>query len=132
MAKFEYEVSETRSVDVPGCPLCGSEDLKFWNCNRDDARSAAAYVRCKNCGHEVKADGYKLHLDWGVDCQLEAIREWKSQASMYGHKPVFTKEFIAEKDKFKSFATDCLGFLKAGCSWPFCSSCGKNARLRGD
>lgn len=90
MAKFDYDVVETRSVDVPGCPLCGSEDLKFWNCNCDDMRSASAYVRCNSCGHEVKADGYKLHLDWGIDCQMEAIREWKSQVDKYGHRPMST------------------------------------------
>ena len=87
MAKYEYEVTETKSIDVPNCPLCRSDDLKFWNYSRDDSmHGAAAGVKCKRCGHEVKVDGNELHMDWGEDCQRAAIREWKSQVAMYGKR----------------------------------------------
>lgn len=85
MAKYEYEETVSRSVEVPGCPLCGSEDLKFWNYSRDESmHGAAAGVKCKRCGHEVKVDGNELHMDWGEDCQRTAIEEWKFQVSAYG------------------------------------------------
>lgn len=88
MAKYEYEVKETKDVEVPGCPLCGSEDLKFWSYSRDcSMHGAAAGVKCKNCGHEVKVDGNELHMDWGEDCQMAAIEEWKWQVSRYGKRP---------------------------------------------
>ena len=89
MAKYEYDVVETRSEEVPNCPLCGSDDLKFWNYSRDDSmHGAAAGVKCKRCGHEVKVDGNELHMDWGEDCQMAAITEWKNQVAMWGkHKP---------------------------------------------
>ena len=87
MAKYEYEVTETKSIDVPNCPLCKSDDLHFWNYSRDDSmHGAAAGVKCNRCGHEVKVDGNELHLDWGEDCQRAAIREWKSQVAMYGKR----------------------------------------------
>lgn len=104
MAKYEYEVTETRSEEVPNCPLCGYDDLKFWNYNRDDSmHGAAAGVKCKRCGHEVKVDGNELHMDWGEDCQQAAIREWKSQVAMYGKRepevPPDVKELQAKLAK---------------------------------
>lgn len=84
MAKYEYEVCELKEVDVPPCPLCGSDDLHFWSHNREDDRSAGAGVKCMKCGHEVTADGYELHLDWALDCQLAAIEKWKEQVAKYG------------------------------------------------
>ncbi len=89
MAKYEYEVTETRSEEVPNCPLCGYDDLKFWNYNRDESmHGAAAGVKCKRCGHEVKVDGNELHMDWGEDCQREAIAEWTYQVTRWGkNKP---------------------------------------------
>lgn len=100
MAKYEYDVTETKSVDVPDCPLCGSGDLKFWNYNRDDSmHGAAAGVRCNNCGHEVKVDGNKLHMDWGEDCQWAAIREWKSQVAMYGKRKPEVPPSVARLQK---------------------------------
>lgn len=104
MAKYEYEVTETKSIDVPNCPLCKSDDLHFWNYSRDDSmHGAAAGVKCNRCGHEVKVDGNELHLDWGEDCQRAAIREWKSQVAMYGKRepevPPNVKELKAKLAK---------------------------------
>lgn len=104
MAKYEYEVTETRSEEVPNCPLCGSEDLKFWNYSRDDSmHGAAAGVKCKRCGHEVKVDGNELHMDWGEDCQMAAITEWKNQVAMWGKRkpevPPDVKELQAKLAK---------------------------------
>lgn len=89
MAKYEYEVTETKSEEVPNCPLCGYDDLQFWNYSRDESmHGAAAGVKCKRCGHEVKVDGNELHIDRGEDCQLEAIDEWKYQVARWGkNKP---------------------------------------------
>lgn len=85
MAKYEYEETVFRSIEVPGCPLCGYDGLHFWNYSRDcSMHGAAAGVKCKRCGHEVKVDGNELHLDWGEDCQRAAIEEWKYQVNAYG------------------------------------------------
>ena len=35
MAKYEYEVCELKEVDVPPCPLCGSDNLHFWSHNHE-------------------------------------------------------------------------------------------------
>lgn len=85
MSKYEYQVTETKSIDVPDCPLCGSSDLKFWNYSRDDSmHGAAAGVKCRVCGHEVKVDGNELHMDCGEDCQRAAISKWESQVERFG------------------------------------------------
>lgn len=86
MAKYEYEVCELKEVDVPPCPLCHSDDLHFWSHNREDDCSASAGVKCMNCGHEVTADGYELHLDWALDCQLAAIEKWREQVAKYSRR----------------------------------------------
>lgn len=100
MARYEYEETVSRSIEVPGCPLCGSEDLKFWNYSRDESmHGAAAGVKCKRCGHEVKVDGNELHMDRGEDCQREAIDEWKYQVAMYGKREPEVPPDVAELQK---------------------------------
>lgn len=100
MAKYEYEETVSRSIEVPGCPLCGSEDLKFWNYNRDcSMHGAAAGVKCKRCGHEVKVDGNELHMDWGEDCQREAIEEWKYQVARWGKNKPEVKPDVKKLEK---------------------------------
>ena len=85
MSKYEYQVTETKSIYVPNCPLCRSSNLEFWNYNRDTSmHGAAAGVKCRECGHEVKVDGNELHMDCGEDCQRAAISKWKYQVERWG------------------------------------------------
>ena len=108
MSKYEYEVIETKSIDVPNCPLCGSSDLKFWNYSRDcSMHGAAAGVKCRVCGHEVKVDGNELHMDCGEDCQRAAISKWESQVERWGkHNSELPPEIEDLKKKLEKISDE--------------------------
>ena len=83
MAKYEYEVRELKRSRRPTLPSVWQRRLALWSYNREDDRSAGAGVKCMECGHEVTADGYELHLDRALDCQLAAIEKWREQVAKY-------------------------------------------------
>ena len=60
---------------------------------------AAAGVKCKQCGHEVKVDGNELQLDSGRDCQFAAINKWKYQADLWGKKKVEVPPDVSDLQK---------------------------------
>lgn len=84
MSTYKYYQKVENKVDVSPCPCCGHEDLNFYDYNRDESmHGAGAYVKCKNCGHEVFVDGNKIQSDSGRICQLRVIDEWNSQYNLY-------------------------------------------------
>ena len=55
---YEYTEEVKREREVKPCPCCGSEDLYFWNEDRDESMHwSSALVKCRNCGHMVRIDG---------------------------------------------------------------------------
>lgn len=86
---YEYTEEVKREREVKPCPCCGSEDLYFWNEDRDESMHwSSALVKCRNCGHMVRIDGndVKDPVGSGRYCQMRAIDEWNSQYERFGKR----------------------------------------------
>lgn len=88
--KYVYEEPTIRkvSVDIEPCPCCGSENIKcnkHYTGNGADTFGGYAYIKCKNCNHEVKKESN--NIGWGDTLEglfNQALAEWNSQATCYG------------------------------------------------
>ena len=85
---FEEPTIKKVKVTIEPCPCCGSENLncnKIYTGNGADTFGGYAYIKCKNCNHQVEKESN--NIGWGDTLEglfNQALAEWNSQANDYG------------------------------------------------
>lgn len=85
---FEEPTVKKVKVDIEPCPCCGSEQIdcnKRFCGNGADTFGGYAYIRCKDCNHEVRTESN--NIGWGDTLEglfNRVLGEWNSQSKRYG------------------------------------------------